>query len=191
MRSIFTPICASFLALCASVGVVTAADAAMPAPDPATVTYEVRFMTKMIDHHTMAVMMAGTCIERAVHPELTTMCTDIVANQQAEIGTMQGWLQEWYGIVYEPTVNMASMKHLTALYGEEFEMAFMKTMIRHHARAVRESAHCVERAYHSELISMCTEIVEAQLEEIRTLRAWLCEWYGACRANFGGIQQFQ
>ena len=61
-------------------------------------------------------------------------------------------------------------------------------MIRHHARAVREGAHCVERAYHPDLIAMCSDIVQAQMKEIRTMRQWLCEWYGICRANFAGIQ---
>ena len=55
----------------------------MPAPDPAAANYEVRFMTKMIDHHAMAVMMAEMCVERAIHPDLTSMCTGIIANQQA------------------------------------------------------------------------------------------------------------
>ena len=63
----------------------------------------------------------------------------------------------------------------------------MRTMIRHHSRAVREGTRCVESAYHPELISMCTDIVEAQLEEIQTLRTWLCQWHGSCRSRTGGI----
>jgi uncharacterized protein (DUF305 family) len=115
------------------------------------------------------------------------MCQDIVANQTAEIETMQAWLQDWYGITYEPDMNSDSMSHLMTLYGADFEITFMRTMIRHHSRAVREGARCVERAYHPELISMCTDIVQAQLEEIQTLRTWLCQWYGICRSQTGGI----
>ena len=72
---------ASVLVLLALFGISSSARPAEPAPDPATAHYEVRFMTGMIDHHMMAVMMGGMCIERAVHPELVTMCQDIVANQ--------------------------------------------------------------------------------------------------------------
>ncbi len=110
------------------------------------------------------------------------MCQDIAANQTAEIETMQAWLQDWYGIAYEPDMQSDSMSRLMSLYGEDFEITFMRTMIRHHSRAVREGASCVERAYHLELISMCTNIVQAQLEEIQTLRTWLCQWYGICRS---------
>jgi uncharacterized protein (DUF305 family) len=169
MQRIADSIRYSLFALLALVGAVSAARAEMPAPDPAAANYEVRFMTKMIDHHAMAVMMAEMCVERAIHPDLTTMCTDIIANQQAEIEMQQMWLHHWYGITYEPDVNMASMTHLSTLYGAQFEITFMKTMIRHHSRAVREGARCVERAYHPDLIAMCTEMVAAQLQEIRTM----------------------
>lgn len=187
MQRIASSVSASFLVLLALFGISNVARAAEPAPDPATADYEVRFMTKMIDHHMMAVMMGEMCIERAIHPELTTMCQDIVANQTAEIETMQAWLQDWYGVAYEPDMNSNSMSHLMSHYGADFEITFMRTMIRHHSRAVREGARCVERAYHPELISMCTDIVQAQLEEIQTLRTWLCQWYGICRSQTGGI----
>jgi uncharacterized protein (DUF305 family) len=177
----------ALVTMLAMLGFSEGARSAEPAPDPATATYEVRFMTQMIDHHMMAVMMGEMCIERAIHPELTTMCQDIVANQTAEIETMQAWLQDWYGISYEPEVNHESMTRLMSLYGEEFEITFMRTMIRHHSRAVRAATKCVETAYHPDLISMCTDIVQAQLEEIQTLRTWLCQWYGICRSQSGGI----
>ena len=182
-----TRVSTALLALLVVLGLSETAVSAEPAPDPATSSYEVRFMTTMIDHHMMAVMMGEMCIERAIHPELTTMCQDIVANQTAEIETMQAWLQDWYGISYEPEVNHDSMARLMSLSGEEFEITFMRTMIRHHSRAVRAATRCVERAYHPDLISMCTGIVQVQLEEIQTLRTWLCQWYGICRSESGGI----
>ncbi len=157
-----------------------------PAPQPATANYEVRFMTRMSDHHAMAVMMGEMCIERAIHPELITMCQDIAANQSGEVQTMQAWLQDWYGVSYGPEVNDGQMTRFRDLHGAGFETAFMQTLIRHHARAVREASLCVERAYHADLVSMCTDMVEAQLEEIQTLRVWLCEWYGICRPPTGG-----
>jgi uncharacterized protein (DUF305 family) len=66
---------------------------------------------------------------------------------------------------------------------EEFEIAFMKSMIRHHWTAVVRASGCLDRAYHADLIAMCQEIVIAQVSEIETMRTWLCEWYGVC--NYG------
>ena len=56
------------------------------------------------------------------------MCQDIAANQTAEIETMQAWLQDWYGIAYEPDMQlgfnvppdepaMARTSQITFMYG--------------------------------------------------------------------------
>lgn len=46
------------------------------------------------------------------------------------------------------------MEKLSQLTGAEFEIEFMKDMIRHHYQAVIEGAHYMERAYDEEL-SLC------------------------------------
>ena len=38
-------------------------------------------MENMIDHHAMAVMMAEMCTMMAVHPELISMCENIIMTQ--------------------------------------------------------------------------------------------------------------
>jgi len=73
------------------------------------------------------------------------------------------------------------MEKLAALSPEEFEIAFMEMMIKHHAKAVKEGEHCLERAYHEELRQLCENIIATQTEEIALMQAWLCAWYGICR----------
>ena len=63
----------------------------------------------------------------------------------------------------------------------EFEVAFMEMMVKHHAKAVKEGEHCLEKAYHDELKALCQNIVETQTEEIALMESWLCEWYGICK----------
>jgi uncharacterized protein (DUF305 family) len=174
------------IAIVGSLGVAQSAPAAEPAPDPATAKYEIRFMSKMIDHHAMAIMMAEMCVDRAIHAELEALCMEIIETQTAEIETMQAWLRDWYRVDHEPDVRQP-MKRLANLGGAEFEVVFMEMMIRHHARAVREGSRCVERAYHPELIQMCEAIVGTQIEEIRILRTWLCDWYGSCEPRFPAV----
>ena len=158
--------------------------AAEPAPTQREGKFEVRFMTDMIDHHMMAIMMAEHCLDKAVHPELIEMCEEIIAAQTAEMELMQGWLQDWYGISYEPEMPPGMhrmMERLASLAPEDFEITFMQMMIRHHWQAVIEGEHCLDRAYHPELLQTCSDIVSAQTEEIATMQEWLCEWYGRCR----------
>ena len=147
-----------------------------PAPEQSIANYEVRFMEEMIDHHAMAVMMGELCLEKAVHQELRTMCEEIIAAQTQEIETMQSWLQEWYGISYEPQMkpgDMQEMEKLAATSGEEFEIMFMEMMIKHHAKAIKQATQCTERAYHDALVDMCEDIITTQQAEIEQMQTWL------------------
>ena len=166
----------------AHTGSVTIASA--PAPSQSVSNFEIKFMTDMIDHHHMAVMMAEMCIAKAIHPELRSLCENIRAAQMAEIEEMQGWLQDWYGITYEPVMKPGDermMERLASLTGAEFEIAFMEMMIKHHEKAIKEGRHCLDKAYHTELRELCENIIRTQSAEIAQMQTWLCQWYGECR----------
>jgi len=158
--------------------------ASAPAPSPSTSNFEIKFMTDMIDHHHMAVMMAEMCIAKAIHPELRSLCESIRTAQMAEIEEMQAWLQDWYGITYAPVMKPGDekmMERLASLNGAEFEIAFMEMMIKHHEKAIREGQHCLDKAYHAELRELCENIIRTQSAEIAQMQTWLCQWYGECR----------
>lgn len=160
-----------------------AAVASMPASDPSAANYEVKFMTDMIDHHMMAIMTSQVCLEEALHEDLRVMCQEIIAAQSAEIAQMQAWLQDWYGMTYEPDMKPGgerTMERLAALESAEFEIAFMEMMIKHHEKAVKEGEHCLGKAGHGALIAMCQNVIATQSQEIATMEQWLCEWYGEC-----------
>jgi uncharacterized protein (DUF305 family) len=151
-----------------------------PAPTKQEARFEVGFLTNMIDHHAMAVMMAALCEDRAVHPELVALCKQMRTSQAVEVEEMQAWLTDWYGVEHEPEMTKGmerQMERLASLSGAEFEIAFMRMMIRHHRTAVREAGKCEDRAYHAALVEMCEGIVETQLQEIDLMEGWLDEWY--------------
>jgi uncharacterized protein (DUF305 family) len=169
------------------VAAVQPAQAAAPAQDSQTARYEIRFLEGMIDHHAMAVMMAEMCLDHAVHPELLALCEDIMATQSQEIAVMQSWLQAWYGMAYEPQLppghHQSMHQRVTRMTPQEFEIWFLRTMIRHHAGAIREAEGCLDRADHPELLSLCQNIIVTQRAEIQQMQAWLCDWYGLCRLH--------
>ena len=155
-----------------------------PAPTQSATNYEIKFMENMIDHHHMAVMMAEMCLAKAVHPELRSLCESIRTSQMAEIEEMQAWLQDWYGVTYEPVMKPGDeqmMDRLASLSGAEFEIAFMEMMIKHHEKAIKEGRHCLDKAYHTELRELCENIIRTQSAEIAQMQTWLCQWYGECR----------
>ena len=61
--------------------------------------------------------------------------------------------------------------------------AFMEMMIKHHSKAVKEAEQCLERAEHSEMRSLCQNIITTQTAEIQQLETWLCQWYGECQSH--------
>jgi uncharacterized protein (DUF305 family) len=60
--------------------------------------FEIAFMEMMIKHHSKAIKEASTCLEKAYHPELVTLCQDIIETQSREIVQMRAWLCQWYAI---------------------------------------------------------------------------------------------
>lgn len=152
-----------------------------PAPRQNQVRFEVKFMENMIDHHSMAVTMTALCEDRAINPELLALCDQMMAAQSAEIAEMQTWLEDWYGIEYEPKMTRKMERQLGALAeldGAEFEVAFMEMMIQHHAQAIKEGRECARKAYHEDLIELCINIIATQQQEIILMESWLCDWYG-------------
>lgn len=165
---------------------VAPAAAEEPAPDRTTARFEVDFVVGMIDHHAMAVRMAAICIDKAVHDELRAMCESIKTSQSQQIEEMQSWLADWYGMTHEPEMkpgDMRQMERLASLSGAEFEIEFMKSMMKHHRKAIREGETCLRKAYHDELIGLCENIIATQSAEIAQMEQWLCEWYDRCRGR--------
>ena len=163
---------------------VPASTDSSPAPSQSAANFEIKFMQNMIDHHQMAVEMAEICLTNAVHEELRSVCSDIIATQSAEIRQMQRWLQRWYDISYTPTMKSGDermLERLASLSGAEFEMMFMEMMIRHHETAISAAESCVDKAPHGELVALCENIIATQSVEIEQFRAWLCQWYGQCQ----------
>lgn len=152
-------------------------------PAGSAANFEIRFMTGMIDHYQLAVRMAGLGVERAVHPELRSMCETIAMARANSLWQLQIWMEGWHGILYDPTLTPGDLKmreRLASLSGEAFEMALLEWMVRHDRTAVSEGRQCVNRASHVELRDSCAQMVESQSNQIGQMEAWRCQWYGQC-----------
>lgn len=83
-------------------------------------------------------------------------------------------------MTHEPEMTpgqMRSMTRLDRLADEDYEVASVRAMIRHHWSAIREAESCLDNAEHPELLSLCESIRSTQLEEIATMQGWLEQWY--------------
>lgn len=59
---------------------------------------DITFMSTMIDHHSMAIMMAAPTLLTAHHAELYQLASRMVVSQGEQIMMMQRRLQAWYGL---------------------------------------------------------------------------------------------
>ena len=57
--------------------------------------FDKAFLTEMIEHHQMAVLMANMLENSTTRPEMKKLANDIVAEQNKEINDMQTWQEEW------------------------------------------------------------------------------------------------
>ncbi len=95
--------------------------------------------------------------------------------QASQAQLLQGWLQEWYGIGFEPKLSGGSMNRLDRADGEEFDILVSERFIGHHLGMIRMADDCLIRAEHSELLSLCQQIIAAQASEITTFREILAD----------------
>ena len=68
--------------------------------------FDQAFLTQMMMHHAMGVMMTQPVVVSGGHQELKELGAQMIGVQSSEIEQMRGWLQGWYGLT--PTCPMTS-----------------------------------------------------------------------------------
>jgi uncharacterized protein (DUF305 family) len=85
-----------------------------PSGTPTDTSPEAGFARDMSVHHAQAVAMAEAIRDRTTDPDLKLLATNIALGQQAQIGRMSGWLDEWgltISSVNSPMAWMTSPNH--------------------------------------------------------------------------------
>jgi uncharacterized protein (DUF305 family) len=65
---------------------------------PAGPAFDEAFLTAMIPHHEMAIIVSRPVPARAIHPALRSLGKQIITTQSAEVRQMSTWLRTWYGV---------------------------------------------------------------------------------------------
>jgi uncharacterized protein (DUF305 family) len=60
--------------------------------------FDIEYMSAIIDHHAMALMMTGNMLVSAEHPQLYPLGWQIVIAQGEEIKQFNLWLKSWYNV---------------------------------------------------------------------------------------------
>ena len=105
-------------------------------------------------------VMWGTLLTMAmlVHPALST---DVAAHHGRDFQKMQ-----------------AAMDELAQKSGQDFEIAYINSIIPHHQDAIEMAKAVQNDASHKEVRDAATTIINAQQKEIEDLTKWMSDWYG-------------
>lgn len=147
------------------------------------------YLANMIAYHQGAVNMAKLAQTKAEREELKIMAKNIVSTQTTETNNMIGWQKEWGypSTIGENMVDHSAMGVLQDMNilvreldakknGEEFEKAFLKTMIAHHELAIAMSRPASKNAKHQEIKDVTKSIIESQSDIITQMRQWQADW---------------
>lgn len=151
------------------------------------------FIEEMIPHHEDAIVMANIALQKAEHPEIKTLATNIKTTQGTEIKKMKSWYKEWYGIDVQQDDDsdlsdagmMGGMRG--GMMGNEsdeknlknasnFDKAFIEEMIPHHQMAVMMANMLLRGTNRPEMKELARAIITAQTKEINDMRSWYTAW---------------
>ena len=108
---------------------------------------DVEFMQGMIAHHAQAIVMSRMAESHGANPQVVKLSNKIDQSQIPEIRIMQGWLQRnnqfapdtssWHHMTMAGMLTPAQLASLDAAKGVEFDRAYLRLMIQHHAGALK------------------------------------------------------
>jgi uncharacterized protein (DUF305 family) len=155
---------------------------------------EAGFARDMSTHHAQAVAMALMAFQQGQDPEVRQIGGDIATGQQGEIGTMQTWLRSWR---LDPTgdrppmawmsdgaqavksglmpgmATTEEMAKLQAAKGRDFDILFLRLMIRHHIGGVHMIDGILEQGQDDDVLATAQIMKNTQQTDLTNLQAAL------------------
>jgi uncharacterized protein (DUF305 family) len=108
---------------------------------------DVEFMQGMIAHHSQAIVMSRMAESHGANPQVLKLSNKIDQSQVPEIRIMQSWLtrngqfapdtSSWRHMTMAGMLTDEQLKELDAAKGVDFDRAYLRYMIMHHAGALK------------------------------------------------------
>lgn len=108
---------------------------------------DVEFMQGMIAHHAQAIVMSRMAESHGANPQVLKLSNKIDQSQGPEIRIMQAWLERnkqyapdtssWHHVTMMGMLTSAQLTELDSARGVDFDRAYLRYMIMHHAGAIK------------------------------------------------------
>ena len=167
------------------------------AESPSADSVDAGFARDMSLHHLQGVEMANLVAERSEDPDVETLAFDISATQTNQAGRMQGWLALWdvpltgggtmtwmpegeaghaghdmdthAGALMPGMATEQELANLRSLEGTEFDVEFLRLMIRHHQGGFGMAEHAAGNADVQAVRDLARSIQQSQGAETETM----------------------
>jgi len=149
---------------------------------------DVEFMQGMIAHHAQAIVMSRMAESHGANPQVMKLSNKIDQSQVPEIRIMQSWLtrnkqyapdtSSWHHMTMPGMLTAAQLNELDVARGVDFDRAYLRLMIQHHAGALK----MVDDLFNSSLAGQevdvnvfANDVVTAQTVEIGIMQRLLTQ----------------
>ena len=140
---------------------------------------DVEFMQGMIAHHSQAIVMSRMAESHGANPQVLKLSNKIDQSQVPEIRIMQAWLERnkqfapdtssWHHMTMAGMLSTAQLGELDAARGVDFDRAYLRLMIMHHAGALKMVDDLFTNAMAGQEVDVnvfANDVVTAQTVEI-------------------------
>ncbi|GLW67003.1 DUF305 domain-containing protein [Actinomadura rubrobrunea] len=177
--------------------------AAKRSGEPGTDSPEAGFARDMSAHHAQAVRMSFIVRERTRDEPVRLLAYDIITAQQAQIGMMTAWLDDWGlpktdpggrmrwmsghhggahapgsgadGAVMPGMATRTRLRELERASGRDAEIRYLRLMIAHHRGGVDMARAVLARTDRPEVRRLARTMVDGQQSEIALMNRMLAE----------------
>lgn len=155
---------------------------------------EAGFARDMSVHHAQAVQMSMIAAQNATVPEVRGLAQSIALTQQAQIGMMTVWLQDWNlnptgsgprmawmpdgssELVNGLMPGMATQDQINQLInarGQQVDILYCQLMLRHHLGGIHMVEGLLQESHNSEVRTLAETMLTGQQGEIADLQRYL------------------
>jgi uncharacterized protein (DUF305 family) len=164
--------------------------------DPGEHSADAGFARDMSSHHAQAVEMGMIAHYQASGAGLRTLGGDMALTQQAQIGMMSAWLDDWgvsrnsdeppmswipngadmmNGNLMPGMATREEIKKLQAAQGKDFDILFLQYMLRHHLGGIHMARAVLDTDPEPEVRSLAETMIKNQSGEVDVIRTMLTE----------------
>ena len=146
---------------------------------------DVEFAQMMIPHHEQAVEMADLVADRSTDPDVQDLAARILAAQEPEIDTLNGWLEAWGADRAESEMSgmdasaMGGMMSeedvfpLEAASGVQFDRMWLQMTLEHHTGALGMAQTEISEGEDPQAIALAQDSTASQGAEITEMEQLL------------------